>query len=121
MQCGAFGLRVAQRATGAGPPRRLPRVAIPLRRTTTLSISASPPIPAAPTQRQTATIVARPALVFAWPLAEGATVMALVAAAVVVRLPRLWVTPWLTDEWQEVGQSLAIARGEALPLTNYDA
>ena len=41
--------------------------------------------------------------------------------ALALRLPHLALVPQFTDESLEVLWSLPIARGEALPLTNYDA
>lgn len=46
---------------------------------------------------------------------------ALVLAAWAVRWPYLWLIPRFTDETLEVLHSLAIARGEHWPLTNYDS
>ena len=60
----------------------------------------------------------------AWRLASGQAwlaVLALLALALAARFPNLWLQPPMTDEWREAGRALEIARGEALPLTNYDA
>ena len=45
----------------------------------------------------------------------------LVIAALAVRVPGFMVVPRLTDETLEVGVGLGIARGEILPLTNFDS
>src|SRR5687767_4375251 len=47
-----------------------------------------------------------------------AAIIALVAAALVIRVPGFMVVPRLSDETKEVSVGLRIARGEALPLTN---
>ena len=47
--------------------------------------------------------------------------LGLSALALAVRWPYLWSVPRFTDEVLEVGRGLAIARGQALPLTNYDS
>ena len=46
---------------------------------------------------------------------------ALFAAAALIRLPYLWEVPRFTDELQEVLWSMAIWRGEILPLTAVDS
>lgn len=46
---------------------------------------------------------------------------ALVVAALALRAPGFMVVPRLTDEILEVGVGLRIARGELLPLTNFDS
>src|ERR671915_308927 len=45
----------------------------------------------------------------------------LVALALAVRWPYLWIVPRFTDETLEVLHSLAIVRDGARPLTNYDS
>lgn len=52
---------------------------------------------------------------------EIALVGALLGAALLLRYPNLWTDPRITDEWQENLVALQIARGEELPLTNWDA
>jgi hypothetical protein len=50
-----------------------------------------------------------------------AALAALLAAAMALRAPGFMVVPRLTDEILEVGVGLRIARGELLPLTNFDS
>jgi hypothetical protein len=72
---------------------------------------------AAPAEdRPRPTPLARPAA-----LVELALVGGLVLLAFALRWPRLWDVPVFTDEWDEIGVSLQIARGQALPLTNVNA
>lgn len=54
-------------------------------------------------------------------LVDAAIVCGVMALALVARLPGLWNYPPFTDEWDEIGVSIAIARGEAFPLTNVNA
>lgn len=54
-------------------------------------------------------------------LAEPLALAAVSGLAVWVRWPYLWEIPRFTDELQEVLWSLAIARGEILPLTAVDS
>src|SRR5262245_21102333 len=49
-----------------------------------------------------------------------ALVGVVVAVAVAIRWPYLWLVPRFTDETLEVQASLAILRDGARPLTNYD-
>src|SRR3954470_6439163 len=58
------------------------------------------------------------ALLVARARCEVLVVAALVVVGVLLRYPHLWTDPRLTDEWQDFQQSLFIAQGRELPLTN---
>jgi hypothetical protein len=54
-------------------------------------------------------------------LSDAVICTALTLVALAVRIPELLTLPVFTDEWVEIGVSVAIARDGARPLTNYDA
>ena len=55
------------------------------------------------------------------PLTDAAIIVVGLLLAMALRLPYLHDVPRYTDELREVQVALSIARGEAFPLTNYDA